>query len=79
VVDDGGEERAQAAAALKLPQDAVVVLDELELDVGPEVVGLDAREMVPRRNKRDHPLDEFECGLKECFAVRLVRELDACH
>ena len=79
VVDDGGEERTQAAAALKLPQDAVVVLDELQLDVGPEVVGLDAREMVPRGNKRDHPLDELECGLEECLAVRLAGELGACH
>src|SRR5918992_1169187 len=63
--DDGRQVRLQPALALELPEDCVVVRDELLLDNGREFVSLLARAVMTTADGVAHPLDEGELGKKE--------------
>src|ERR1043166_5815586 len=56
-VDDGGEIRREGAAALEFRDDLVVALDQLELDVADEVLGIGVAHVHAAAVERGDPLD----------------------
>src|SRR6266545_725026 len=67
-LNDNGEKRPEAAAAFEFGEHAVVVFDEFQLDVRPEIVGVGRCKMVPRADECDDALDEIELRQKQSLA-----------
>jgi hypothetical protein len=67
-VDHHRDVGLEGAAALEPAQDLVVVLDEPELDRGPEVLRLRSPEAASRADPGDDPLDQREFGEEELLA-----------
>ncbi len=63
-LNDGVQIRCEATASFEFADDRVVSLDELEADVGVEILGVGRRDMVPAADERRDPIDEIEI-LKE--------------
>jgi hypothetical protein len=66
-LDDGDEVRPELRVALELLQDAVIVLQELDVDRLPEVLGLRAAEEIPAADEGGRPVDQREVRLVELF------------
>src|SRR5882724_3125340 len=62
---DDGDEGGQMAASLELADYGVVLVDQLELDDGGELLGFRFVEALAARRESDHAFDELEIGFEE--------------
>src|SRR6185295_17852982 len=71
--DDSGEVGLEAAPPPELADAGVAVVDELLMDVLPEVLGLLPVERAPPAELADDPLDEFQMPEVELLGGEVVR------
>lgn len=72
IEDDGCQKRLGLAGALVLPDFPVVVLDELHLDAGGEVLRVLPAESVPVAGLGDDLLDELQVPAEEVLGGKVA-------
>ena len=71
MLDDDDEKGAKRAVAAKLAQRLVVALDEMEPDLGGEVVRFGGRQAVPAAHLANSRVDHGKVGEEERFVLHL--------